>query len=163
MTPDEINAAKLMFAAQTLKRPGDEFAIALKLFPEGQTGPALKAAHEWPNDSLVLAEKERLLAETETGELGFLPTKAEAARKAWDLIDIAPFYEDRLKALKLYADICGYIAKPEAVKIDARVTHNRVMVVPSHGNDADWEDALRKQQANLTAEAAAPNANSTKH
>lgn len=162
MTDDEIKAAKLMFAAQTLKRPGDEFAIALKLFPDGQTGPALKAAHEWPKDAVVLAEQERLLGEKENGELGFLPTKAEAARKAWDLIDIAPFYEDRLKALKLYADICGYIAKPEAVKIDNSVTHNRVMVVKEHGTDADWEDALRKQQAQLTTEAA-PNATSTKH
>ena len=159
MDADEIDNAKRRFAAELLKDPREPFKIALAIGLD--TGAALRASAEWPRDPVVLAEQEKLLSEKENGELDFLPTKADAARLAWEMANSGVFFEDRLKALKLYSDIRGYIAKPEAVKIDNSVTHNRVMVVKEHANDEDWERKMREQQANLTKEASGNAA--TKH
>lgn len=147
METSDLDDLKRRFAAETLKNPRAEpFKIILDLGVD--TGPALLASTKWPNDPVVLEEKQRLLDSKENGELDFLPTKADAARLAWDMANSPAFFDDRLKALKLYSEIRGYIAKPEAVKVENNFT-NKVMVVKDHGSDADWEAKMREQQDNL--------------
>jgi hypothetical protein len=151
MTLEELVAAKKRFAAMLLKEPGEPFKAALAAGLD--TGQALRASVEWINDSIVLEEQTRLIEEQENGELDFLPTKAEAARLAWNIANSATFVEDKLKALKLYADMRGFIPKVEAVKIDNSVTHNKVMIVKDQGTDEEWEAKARMQQRKLVEEA----------
>ncbi|WP_292414149.1 hypothetical protein [Methylophaga sp.] len=59
--------------------------------------------------------------------------------------------EDYAKLGKLYADVRGFIEKPQTtINNNNNVTNNRVMVVRENGSDEDWEAKLRKQQDNLT-------------
>lgn len=158
MRDDELILAKQRFAAALLKQPGEPFKAALSIGLD--TGKALRASSEWVNDEIVLKEQERLLEENENGALDFLPTKADAARLAWDMANNdAAFIEDKLKALKLYADIRGFIEKPAAVNVDQRVTNNRVMLVKEFESDEDWEAKALEQQRKLVSEASG-NANS---
>lgn len=159
MNAEELKEMKRRFAAEILRKPGNAFEAALSCGLD--TGAALRASVEWLNDEEVLAFKQQLLEDNERGELAFLPSKAEAARLAWDLANAGPFIEDRLKALKLYSDILGYIEKPSAVNVNNNVTNNRVMVVKDHGSNENWEENMRRQQAELTKESSG-NA-STKH
>ena len=101
---------KTAFAAELLKTPADPFRAALAVFPTN-TNRALWVANYWPSDAFVTAEMGRLTGEH--GELAFLPTKAEAARKAWDMAASEKFidYDDRIKALRLFSEICDYIPK----------------------------------------------------
>lgn len=113
MWPSESDKPqKLAFAAQWLRMPENPFKAALQITGQLNAGMALKIAAEWINDPIVLAERDRLLAEK--GESHFLPDKFETARKALTVFETAPFTDDRLKALKLYVDIMGFIPKDES-------------------------------------------------
>lgn len=153
MDAEATKAAKLRYAKELLKEPNDPFKAALAIFGS-DTGSALRASAQWVNDEEVLAEKERLLEEKENGELDFLPSKADAARLAWKLANDSWDTEEKLKALRLYADIRAFIEKPSAVKVEQNnVVNNRVMVVKDHGTDDQWAEGLRKQQQKLKEEA----------
>jgi hypothetical protein len=151
-TDEEILAKKERFA-ELMLRENEPFKVALILYPD-DTGRALEVASMWPRDPVVI-ELQKSLTDAE-GEITFLPTKADAARLAWNMArDEARFTEDRLKALKLYAEIRGFIEKPQ-VSVQNNVQNNNVqhnvMVVYDHGNDAEWSDKLRNQQKRLKAE-----------
>lgn len=146
MTEEELKAE---FAKLLLKTPNDPFKAALLLFPDN-TSRALRVANEWPADPEVMAAQAELLEED--GELAYLPTKADFARKIWDKMDeerLAP--EDFAKLGKLYADVRGFIEKPQTnINTNVNNVTNRVMVVRESQSDADWEAKLRKQQEDLT-------------
>jgi hypothetical protein len=91
-----------------------------------------------------------------------LPTKADLARMSWTLANTPHMLaEDRMKALRLYADIMGFISKPETTINNNILTSNKVMVVRDHGEDNIWEDKLLTQQTRLLDDAAASEA--TRH
>lgn len=145
MSDEELKAEY----ARLLLKHSDPFKAALQLFPDN-TSRALRVANEWPNDPEVMAAQADLL--DEDGELSYLPTKADFARNLWDKMQedrIAP--EDYAKLGKLYADVRGFIEKPQTtINNNNNVTNNRVMVVRENGSDEDWEAKLRKQQEGLT-------------
>lgn len=162
LSEEDLKAAKARFAALLLKTPEVPFIAAQGVF--NNTGQAIYAAYHWVRDPEVLAEQGRLLEHAGNGELDFVPTKADAARLAWNIAKNSPFEEDRLKAIKLFSEILGYITKPEPVKVENNVTNNhRVMVVKDHGSDADWEQKLKQQQQKLTGQVDNSNVSAVKH
>lgn len=148
-TAEQLLALKERFAELSL-RESDAFKVALVLFPN-DTGRALRIANEWPNDPQVQTLRASFVDAEEDGETAFLPTKADAARLAWNIArDADKMTEDRLKALKLYSEIRGFIEKPQVtVNNNTQNVAMRVLVVKDHGSNDDWERTLRQQQKRL--------------
>lgn len=149
MNDDEL---KKKFADELLKNPGDPFPIALALFPDN-TNRALRVATEWPQDIVVLEYIANV--KKEKREEDYLPTKADLCRKIWDKLDKPFVYsEDFVKLAKLYADIMGYIEKPQTnIKVDNTTVNNKVMVVKTCESDNEWEQrALRQQEKLINAD-----------
>lgn len=146
---EELLALKERFAELTLREP-DAFKVALVLFPN-DTGRALRIANEWPNDPQVKEIRQSFVDAEEDGETAFLPSKADACRLAWNIArDADKFTEDRLKALRLYGEMRGYIEKPAAVTVNNNTNvAMRVLVVKDHGTNDEWEQKLRSQQKRL--------------
>lgn len=154
-TEDEEKAA---YAALLLKGT-DPFEAALKLFPDN-TNRALRIAHEWPRDPAVKACCEKM--SEGDGELAFLPNKAALARDVWDRMKgakyaggvvVPPTAEEYAKLAKLYAEIRGFIEKPQTnVNVNNTVVQ-RVVEVPVFQSDADWEAAAARQQHESLANA----------
>jgi hypothetical protein len=146
MVVDELEKKK-RFAVEHLKTPQEAFRIASSLFGD-DVGRALDVATRWPSDPDVLRFKEE--AVQEVGDLHFLPTKADAARLAWDLANTNNLLvEDRLKALRLYSDIRGFIEKQGTTINNNVLNSNKVMLVTDHGDTSDWEAKLAQQQQTL--------------
>lgn len=146
-TPEELIALKERFAELTLRN--EPFAAALVLFPD-DTGRALRVANEWPQDEQVKTLRQSFIDAEDDGETAFLPTKAEAARLAWNIArDADKMTEDRLKAIKLYSEIRGFIERPQVAVTNTVNQVNRVLIVKDHGSDDEWETQLRKQQKRL--------------
>ena len=153
---DEL-AQKKQFAIELLKDPSKPFIAACAVFRD-DTGTALKIAGRWPTDPDVL----RFQAEAvdAVGDMHFLPTKAEAARLAFSMAsDDKATRDDRLRALRLYADIRGFIEKQSPIINNNILTNNKVMVVKDHGSVDAWEDRLMQQQSKLIDDANAPRIN----
>lgn len=148
---------KVAFAAALLKHPQDmegRFKAALSVTSD--TGQALLMANKWIDDPAVKAEQQRLIENSNEGELDFIGTKAElarevltAARESWD-------GEVKHKFYKLYADIRGFISKPDT-QVNVQVNNNRVMVVKDLGSNEEWEERARRQQGALIDASALPN------
>jgi len=148
MIDDRINneECKTAFAVELLKNPADAFKAALQVFPD-DTGLALRAAHTWPKDPFVLAEQERITSEE--GEGAFLPGKAELCRKIWERLQKDYVVtEDFVKIAKLYAEVRGFIEKPNT-NIVTNVVTNKVMVVKDLGTNDEWEMKAERQQREL--------------
>lgn len=148
MTEKEL---KVAFAAGYLKNPTNPFKVAIDLLGDddpGNTSDAAYMANRWPKDPEVIAEMQRL--ESKEGELAFLPTKADLARKIWDTANRPLDPADSAKLLKLYGEVMGFIEKPGTnVNVDARNLSRNVMVIKSHDKDS-WEAKARQQQRELT-------------
>lgn len=147
MTEKEEKAA---FAALLIRSPTQPFEAALEIISDpDDIGRALKAATEWPLDPEVIAFKKELLKGD--GELNFLPSKADFAKLIWEkmegkFIDI----EDFTKLGKLYADVRGFIVKPETnVVVNNSKIENKVIVVKDLGSNDDWENKAVLQQKAL--------------
>lgn len=153
MTEQETKAA---FAAALLKDPSNPFKAAMSV--TGATGvndvdkasDAAFMANYWPKDPFVVSEMQRL--QSKEGELAFLPSKADLARKIWELANKPMDAADSAKLLKLYGEVMGHIEKPGTqVNVDARNLSRNVMVVKSHDKDS-WEAKARAQQKGLTSD-----------
>jgi len=153
-TPEELIALKERFAELSLREP-EPFKVALVLFPN-DTSRALRIAAEWPNDPQVITLRQSFVDAEDDGETAFLPSKAELARLIWTLAnrdDLPPEVRDsRIKALRAYGDVRGFIEKPAInnVNNNTSVQVNRVMVVKTHGED--WERMAVEQQTLLRKE-----------
>lgn len=149
MSDNEEIEYKKRFAKEFLKTPSDPFKAALVVFPNN-TARALRVANEWPNDPEVLSIKAEVLEDV--GEMNLLPSKADLARSIWDKMqEEHTSVEDFTKLGKLYADVRGFIEKPQTnINNNVQNVSNRVMVVREKSNDADWERGLLEQQENLT-------------
>lgn len=150
MTEKEMKAA---FAVALLKEPNNAFKAALSILDEtdpGVTADAALIASRWPKDPDVIAEMNRL--QSKEGELAFLPSKADLARKIWDLTNAPIDPGEKAKLFKLYGEVMGFIEKPGTnVNVDARNLSRNVMVVKSHDKDS-WEAKARAQQKGLTSD-----------
>lgn len=158
ITEDEL---KTEFARALLQTPNDAFKAARCVFGE-DTGMALRVASTWVIDPFVIAERARLADELPAREALGLPTKEAYARKLYDWIEDSenklyiPF-EDKLKLVRLFGEVMGYIERPAQTTINNNnsVNHNRVMIVKDAGNNEDWERKLREHQQKLIEDASA--------
>lgn len=146
---------KQQFAVSLLKCPvrdkNSAFMLACEIFGD-DTSRALQVASTWPTDPEVLGYMESAIEEQ--GDMHFLPTKADLARLAWTVaIDDRIHVEDKLKAMRLYGDIRGFIEK-QAINVNNSIVNNKVMLVKDHGSSFDWEHAVVAQQARLIEDAA---------
>lgn len=149
---------KRKFAAALLRNPGKPFEAGVEVFGT-DTGSALRAASVWIHDPIVVAERDRLTEEE--GEMAFLPSKADLARKIYDMASneaVRMDFKDRLAAFRFYAELRSFIEKPREASGDVtnNVTTNNVMVVRDHGTDTEWSDKLRNQQRKLLENASKP-------
>lgn len=145
---------KKRFAVELLKDPNDPFKAALQVFGQ-DTGMALRASSTWPKDTVVLDYMQEAIGEL--GDLHFLPSKADLAREAWTLATSPTVpVDDRLKAMRLYGDVRGFIEKQGTVINNNVLTNNKVMLVKDHGSTDNWEERLIEQQAKLVEDANAP-------
>lgn len=116
---------KTAFAVELLKSPADPFRAALAVFASN-TNRALWVANHWPNDSFVKEEMQRL--KEESGELSFLPSKADLARSLWERAHSErTSNDDFTKMARLYAEIMDFV--PKVSKIDANVKNSSVVQV----------------------------------
>lgn len=145
---------KAAFAALLLKTPTEPFKAALALFPDN-TSRALWVANHWVADAEVLAAIKRL--KEEMGEFAGLADKSELARDIWQRMQgtqtadgrtIPPTADDYAKLAKLYAEVRGFIEKPQSGPA-VQVIVPRAIEVPTHGSNEDWEAAAAKQQREL--------------
>lgn len=129
-----------------LKEGLKPFEAAIKIFMN-DNGAALWVSQHWPNDEVVKAvvdkpqkslkilDKEQLAAKV----LTFAEEKDNSGR----------FYvnesAERLKALELYAKICGYINNPAASLIPATINDNRRMEIVLVSPDKKEEQKQIKQ------------------
>lgn len=151
---DDETELKRRFAVELLKQPNEPFQAAVAVFGD-DTGRALQASHRWPQDAVVIAAMQQAIEEL--GDMHFLPTKAQLAREAYNIgTDPKVHVDDRLKAMRLYADIRGYIDKQGANVVVNNLTQNKVMLVRDHGSNEDWETAAAEQQRKLIEAANAP-------
>ncbi len=144
---------KAAYAALLLKER-DPFKAALQLFPDN-TNRALWVANHWPIDAEVKAEQERLMGEDDGSS--FLPSKAELARDIWQRMQgttlangvaIPPTPEEYAKLAKLYADVRGFIEKPQT-NVNVTTNVQRVVEVPVFQSESEWENAAARQQREL--------------
>lgn len=145
MTDKDTKALMTEFAAQLLRHNDDAGKAAFAMTPD--VGLALQWAKLWPKDAFVLAEKERLLGTSLATD--FLPTKEQQAKAVYILAE-APLtpVEDRLKAHRLYAELRGFIEKPNAGSVN--ILSQGVMIVKEAGSDSEWAERARLQQRALT-------------
>lgn len=153
MSEQNENQEKAAYAALLLKER-DPFKAALQLFPNN-TNRALWVANHWPNDHEVKAEQNRLTKEG--GEMSFLPGKAELASDIWQRmqgttlangVTIPPTPDEYSKLAKLYADVRGFIEKPQT---SVNVVNNipRVVEMPVFADESEWETEAARQQREL--------------
>lgn len=155
MTADTVTETeeKAAFAALLL-RERDPFKAALTLFPNN-TNRALFVATKWPTDPEFLALQKSVRENFD--ELSLLPTKAQFAQLILERMEgkrpdgsiIPPDTEDFAKLGKLFADVLGFIEKPQAPSNSVTLIMPKVIEVPTHGTDEEWELAAGKQQHDL--------------
>jgi hypothetical protein len=110
-----------------------------------------QAAHVWSKELDVL----EMVAELKR-QGGANAANADKEQVKLELLAIARGTRDPKEAVgayKLYAEIEGWVGKNET-NVNVAVV-NRVMKVRDHGDDDQWEDRARRQQAALTADNAA--------
>lgn len=142
---DTEDNEKRAFAREWL-RLNDPFKAALAVVG-ANAGRALQISNEWVKDVTVLGYKAELI--DEHGERSFLPTKEAFAMRVLDVAETARATEDKLKALRLFGEVMGYIEKPTTTVNNNVVTANKVMIVREQVSDDAWEAKLAKQQREL--------------
>lgn len=106
---------KRAFAAAWARAVDMPMRAAMAVYPNDLT-TQLRAAAILPNDPEVIAEKDRLLADDESP---LLPTRAQLAMQLWNMATDTDANgnprigkpEDQLKALRLFAEVRGFISK----------------------------------------------------
>lgn len=139
---------KREFALRYLEYRRDASKAASRLFPYDIAARSA-AVIDLPYDPLVNETIDELI--TKFGHEHFLPGKHELAAKIFDVAESARETDDKVKALKLYADVMGYVEKPgTVVNNNLSQTVNKVMVLREHGSEEEWEARLVEQQRRLS-------------
>lgn len=137
--------------AEAYVRTGDRMIAAQEAFEHNPWagGHCLMASSWWHLDHDVLRHMASLNL---SDEERFPADRVELARKVYALADMMIYPEDRIKAYKLYADICGYIDKPGSKLVDnSHKTINNIMMLP--GLPDDWEAKFAESQRMLVQNA----------
>jgi hypothetical protein len=136
------------FAAEWLRKPDEPFACVMRLFPLPEdAGVCAVACYHWPRDPFVLEEKRRLLS---VGEGALVPSKEQALLLVYDIAeDKAATRAERLQAIRLFADMSGYIQKTPGQTTNLNIAGQSVMVVKDKGPEPVWSADLMKQQQGL--------------
>lgn len=151
---DDNTKRKKLFAESLIRNPKDPFKAALEVFPDN-THKALWAANYWVNDAEVISFKNKILETTD--EFSFLPSKADLANDIWQRMQGAGFIQGKTvpvsadeyaKLAKLYAEVRGFIDKPQTT-INTNVVIPKAIEVPVHENLEEWEKAAVTQQTDL--------------
>lgn len=151
---DIVADQKKKFALELLKNPHDPYACAVVVFGD-DTASAIAFSYRWQKDYEVLRYQEEY--REEHGSINFLPDKSVTAQAIWDIATNAITQtDDKLKALRLYAEVRNFIEKPNTNNnIAVNLSQNRVMIVKDHGSDEDWEEQCQAQQMRLVEDATA--------
>ncbi len=89
--------------------------------------------------------------------MAFLPGKGDLARDIWQRmqgttlpngVTIPPTPEEYAKLAKLYADVRGFIEKPQT-NVNVTTNVNRVVEMPVFANESEWEAEAARQQREL--------------
>jgi hypothetical protein len=141
--PDDCDfiKAKTQFAEALLRYPNEPFKAAYQVFPR-HIQAQLYVSQEWIFDPFVIDEKARLLEEN--GPEHYLPSRYELAHDVYALASRTGAAEDKIKAYKLFAEIQGFIHKPNEnnVNLTQNVQHN-VLVIREY-SDEDIAESQRK-------------------
>lgn len=151
---DDITQRKMKFAAELCRSLSDPYKAALRAFGDTPDNRAycLQISMEWADDPDVRAEVKRLYEER--GEEDFSVPRELFAQEVYEFAKkdyLEP--EDRIKALKLYAEIRGFVQKPGTVINNSVDNRRAVLVVPRSESEDEWEQRLMAQQARLVANA----------
>jgi hypothetical protein len=132
--------------AKALKELGDPFKAALSVCDGMPTQHALKMSVDWPHDAEVKAFIKALKDKEES--IDNLPSKKDLAEAIWHKMEKCPFPDDYAKLAKLYAEVRGFIEKPDNKPV-VNINQNRVMVVKDLGDEEDWQVKAERQQREL--------------
>lgn len=99
--------------AEALLREPDPFKAALRVFnKDDEVGRALWVSTYWKDDVRIKSIQSRLIKEN--GEAEYLPKKEDALKELWKFgQDDKITHKERIAAIKLLAEINGWIAKPD--------------------------------------------------
>lgn len=141
MTQEEL---KTKFAEEWFKTPENPLKAALCVFGQDNIPIASRMAMEWTKDEFVLEQINKLKS------IKVVPSKEDIASKLWQMSnDRNVEGKDKVAALKVLSELCGYIEQ-KGTKIDVNNVNNpKVMVVRDHGDIDDWERKLEDQQRKL--------------
>lgn len=122
---------KRLFGMQLAKRPA--FPAACEVFPD-DTNTALWCSHNWVNDPIVVAAKDKYLEAADTSQS--LLDKDQLARRLLTMAEEKnqsnTFYlldgKDRLKALELYAKVRGYTDTKNDPLLTQNFVHNSMTI-----------------------------------
>lgn len=100
------------FAAELIRTPDKplDAAMAAISYEQKDVGKCAYAASVWPSDPQIIEIQKRLTAADKIGEL--LPTKEQAILRIWDWTSKGST-DEKVKAMKLLAEIGGWIVKPD--------------------------------------------------
>lgn len=151
MNYDEFDDSdKLRFAEALHEYDNNPLKAALDISDD--MGTASRIAVEWVRDPLVLEELESI--RQRAGDITKIASKYNLAKFYWDLAnDPLIDAKDRISAAEHYGAVAGLYDPKATTNVTNTATVTRVMRVTDHGDDADWEDKLNKQQQELRDQA----------
>lgn len=152
MSYEGTEEEKLKFA-RALAQHGEPFRAARSVFTGYlQGGLCGHIADVWPVDPIVTAELARLNAAK--GEFSDLPDRSETAKLIMELArDPHTERELRLRAIKLYCDVRGFVEKAPTAVVNNNNTQQVAHVMLMPARHVDWEERLAQQQHRLIEDA----------
>lgn len=128
---DNVDEKKHLFGLELAKH--SPFQAACNVF-EKDTNTALWVSHNWVNDPIVVAAKDKYLEAADTSQV--LLDKSQLARKFLTMAEEKnannSFYildgKDRLKALELYAKLKGYLDTKPDPTLTQNFVHNSMTI-----------------------------------
>lgn len=161
MSPFLANEPELkrVFGEIWAQFPDDPYKAGLRTFG-GNIGHALHAMSNWVTDPFVIECRDNYASKNGEPKIKIL-SKEQLLKKIEDTLEaLDPVtgralvsVDDKIKAFKLYADIAGYIVKPDSNINLTKNVDNRVLVLVDHGSNGQWEESLQKQQRKLLSDA----------
>lgn len=145
---DDAEAKKHLFGIELAK--GKQAFEAALIACGQQTNQALYISQHWLNDPIVLAEKEKTLKAVYSPEdlLDADQLAANLLRMANEKDRSGSFYmfegKDRLAALKLYAEVRGFIGK-QSTQINNNIVHKSITVKFVKPQEAKEEETVIEQ------------------
>lgn len=128
---ENADEKKRLFGLELAKHPA--FKAACEVFKD-DTNTALYVSHNWVNDPIVVAAKDKYLEAADTSQT--LLDKSQLARRLLTMAEEKnasnSFYlldgKDRLKALELYSKVMGYTdTKPDPL-LTQNFVHNSMTI-----------------------------------